>query len=82
MGSPLSAILGNVFLSSLESKLDGVIQDTYIYVRYVDDTFLLCRNKNQAKQLLQMFHSVHPNMKFTMEEENSNRLSFLDDSIK
>ena len=81
MGSPLGPILADIFLSSLENKLDGVIQDTYLYVRYVDDTFLLCRNKNQAKQLLQMFNSVHPNMKFTMEEEHSNRLSFLDVSI-
>ena len=81
MKSPLNPILADIFLSSLKNKLDGVIQDTYLYVRYVDDTFLLCRNKNQAKQLLQIFNSVHPNMKFTMEEEHSNRLSFLDVSI-
>ena len=81
MGSPLGPILADIFLSLLENKLNGVIQDTHLYVRYVNDTFLLCRNKNQAKQLPQIFDLVRPNMKFTMEEEHSNRLSFVDVSI-
>ena len=39
MGSPLGPILADIFLSSLENKLDGVIQDTYLYVRYMMTPF-------------------------------------------
>ena len=75
---PQSEIIENF---SLEHKLDKVIQDTHLYVGYVDDTSLFCRNKNQAKQLQQLFNSINPNMKFTMKEEYYNRLSFLDPSL-
>ena len=78
MGSPLDPILSDIFLSSPENKLDNVIQTTHLYVRYLDDTFLLCRNQNQTKHLLQ-FSS--PKYSITMEEEHFYRLSFLDVSI-
>ena len=53
-----------------EKKLDEAIKDTYIYVVYIDDTFILCKSEDHANELLELFNSIHPNIKFTMEQEN------------
>ena len=48
------------------------------YGRYVDDTFLLFRNKEQADSFLEFSNRRHNNINFTIEYENENKLSFLD----
>ena len=63
IGSSLSPGLADIFLSHIEYKLDGAIRDTCVYIRSVDDTFLLCKMKDFAEELLALFHSAHPNMK-------------------
>ena len=81
MGSPLGPVLTDIFLSHIENKLDEAIKDTYLYVRYVDDTFILCKSEDHANELLELFNSIHPNIKFTMEQENCKQLHFLDLNI-
>ena len=51
------------------------------YRRYVDDIFLLFKAKDHVKNFLRYMNSRHPNIKFTCEEENDNKISFLDISI-
>lgn len=51
------------------------------YRRYVDDTFLIFDSEIQADQFHQYFNNKHPNIKFTIEKENNNTLSFLDITI-
>ena len=46
--------------------------------RYVDDTFLLFRNKAQANNFLSYVNNIHRNIKFTIEYESENKLPFLD----
>ena len=70
MRRPLGPVLADKFLSHIENKLDEAIKDTYLYVRYVDDNFLLCKSKDHANELLELFNSIHPNIKFTLELEN------------
>ena len=48
------------------------------YKRYVDDTFLLFKEKHHATLFLDFINSFHQNIKFTMEQESDNQLSFLD----
>ena len=48
------------------------------YSRYVDDTFLLFRDKYQADRFLEYANGLHPNIKFTIEYENNDKLPFLD----
>ena len=81
MGCPLGPVLADIFLSHIENKLDEAIKDTYLYVRYVDDTFILCKSEDHANELLELFNSIHPNIKFTMEQENCEQLHFLDPNI-
>ena len=48
------------------------------YVRYVDDTFCLSSTSQQALDFLSFCNSIHPNIEFTIETENENKLPFLD----
>ena len=53
-----------------------------IWFRYVDDTFTLFDNINAANQFLHYLNSCHVNIKFTVEFEENNTISFLDILIK
>ena len=48
------------------------------YNRYVHDTFALFKTEYDADCFLEFANSRHPNIKFTIEKEASNKLSFLD----
>ena len=52
------------------------------WFRYVDDTFTLFDNNNAANQFLHFLNSCHTNIKFTVESEENNTISFLDILIK
>ena len=84
MGLPLGAILANLFLVHYESKSlrDCPVQFTpKYYRRYVDDIFLLFKAKGHVQKLFCYMNSRHPKIKFTQEEENDNKISFLNISI-
>ena len=51
------------------------------YRRYVDDLFLLFENPNQVTPFFNYLNSQHSNIKFTIEKEADNKLTFLDVSI-
>ena len=52
-----------------------------MYHRYVDDTFAVFTNRDQAILFLEYLNSQHPNIDFTMEEESAGVLPFLDVSV-
>lgn len=84
MGSRISGLLATVFLDSVESK---IIHDFKIpfYRRYVDDTFLLARDREEASAIHQAFNTAHPSIRFEIEhpEEDPSgyMLKLLDVSI-
>jgi len=81
IGLPLSPSLANIFLSYHEQKwLDSCPKEfsPVFYRRYVDDTFVLFKKESHAKLFHEFINDKHPNIKFTMEVENNNKLSFLD----
>ena len=49
-----------------------------LYRRYVDDTFCVFHNEQDAMSFFDYINSRHPNIKFTFEKENDGKLSFLD----
>ena len=84
MGSPLGPTLANLFLVNYESKWlkDCPVQFTpKYYRRYVDDICLLFKAKDHVKKFFRYMNSRHLNIKFTCQEENDNKISFLDISI-
>ena len=79
MGTPLGPLLADIFMSKLENEhIHNTIEKLICYVRYVDDTFIACPRRTSTRQLLKEFNSCHPDIKFTMEEENDDCLPFLD----
>jgi hypothetical protein len=69
---------------TMELLLERVIyvSNPKFYFRYVDDTFVIINNKNQAEKILEFLNSCHPTIKFTMEKEVNNEINFLDVKIK
>ena len=53
-----------------------------IWLRYVDDIFATIFNKQRAIQILSFLNEQHPNIRFTIEFEKNNELSFLDTLFK
>lgn len=78
MGSPLGPIFADIFVAHIEEKVKSLLDQTKLYVRYVDDCFCLCKSRRQAVQILRQLNQAHPNLRFTMEQECDNQLAFLD----
>ena len=84
MGSPLGPVLADFFIHHLElSYLStaSLSPRPSFYQRYVDDIFCLFPSIDQSHLFLDYINSCHPNIKFSIEPENNNTLSFLDVSI-
>ncbi len=84
MGSPLGPSLANAFLCHFETVwLDScpIEFKPVLYKRYVDDCFLLFRQKSHVPLFLEFLNRQHPNIEFTSELELEGVLSFLDISI-
>ena len=80
MGSPLGPLFASFFMSSFERKHMPVLKTMGIikWLRYVDDIFATMSDKHAAERALNYLNAQHPNIKFTIEHEEKNRLPFLD----
>ncbi len=81
MGSPLSPIIANIFMESLEDNiaLQTANIKPSIWLCYVDDTFTLWpHNRQSLNMFLEHLNSLRPSIKFTMEVDSNHQLPFLD----
>ena len=79
MGSPLSGVLANLFMETLEEEhYLGIVGAHAIWVRYADDVTILIAVRVDTEELLNRINSVHPRIQFTLEEERDNQLPVLD----
>ena len=79
MGTPLAPVLANLFMGYNESIwLNEYSLPPILYKRYVDDIITAFRSENEADNFLEFLNSRHPNIKFTMEKQQNNKISFLD----
>ena len=78
MGSPLAPVLANLLLGHHENiwlnKYQG--PSVQLYRRYVDDTSFLFNTEQDALSFFDFLNSQHPNIKFTIEKETKQMLSF------
>ena len=84
MGSPLAPLLANWFIASKENtqlKNNDKTKPIF-YTRYVDDIFVLIENNHDLDTFYNKMNTIHPNLQFTLERPNSNKLPFLDTEIK
>jgi hypothetical protein len=80
MGSPISPIFCELFMQNLEEQVVKNNINIKFWKRYVDDTFSIIHAR-KAQQILKALNDFHPNVTFTMEMEENDRLSFLDVTV-
>ena len=81
MGSPLGPTFANIFMCYLEELYLSncpIAFKPIFYKRYVDDTFALFKDPSHVDLFLNYINSFHANIKFTVDIESNNELSFLD----
>ena len=72
----------NVFMVHLEETLAPQLQSAMpTWIRYVDDTFTLVK-KGKLNDIITALNNFHPNIKFTHELEQDNKIPFLDVLIR
>ena len=80
MGNPLSPLLSNLYMEFFEQrilKLNSLNFELNWY-RYVDDIFCIWPTSENINDFLYNLNNLVPSIKFTLEHENNNKLSFLD----
>ena len=78
MGSPVSATVANLVMEHIEERaISTAAHPPRWWYRYVDDSHA-CLKKDYVQEFHDHLNSVNPNIQFTKEVEQDNRLSFLD----
>ena len=83
MGGKLSGALANIFVNMLEEQiLPKYVNKNKIllYVRFVDDCLLIVRKRNKS-QILEEFNKFDKDLKWTLEEMENGKLTYLDTDI-
>ena len=78
MGSPLGPTLACIFMGFIEKQYFKDHNLPLKYCRYVDDCFILFKDKNDCSEMFKTFNTLHASISFTMETEENNILPFLD----
>ncbi len=80
MGSPLGPLFANIFMSWFVKRYMNELKNLGVesWSRFVDDTFVILKSRKDAEIVLKFLNTKHPNIKFTMEEEKSGCIPFLD----
>ena len=79
MGSPLSPLLANIYMGYFEAMALGSSSlKACMWLRYVDDTFILWPHQEDVQILLDHVNSFRPSIQFTMEKEQDKKLPILD----
>ena len=83
MGSPLGPVLANIIMTELKKIIVKDLVDKSlikVYMRYVDDTLLLLKEKD-IKVIHERLNSFDENIKFTLDKFLDGNVHFLDIQI-
>lgn len=73
LGSPLSPLLSNLYLDHLDEALLG---ENLCLVRYADDFLILCKNREQAEEALELTAEVLAALKLTLNQAKTRIIDF------
>ena len=77
MGSPISHLIGNLFMEEFEVKALSTCPHPPFLLRFMDDTFVITKAEH-SQELLQHINSQDPHIQFTVEPTQQGSLPFLD----
>ena len=81
MGSLVSVVVANLVMEDVEERaIDSFGQPPRVWKRFVDDTFVIL-DKTTVDKFFTHLNQIQTSIKFTMEGEKDNCISFLDISI-
>ena len=81
MGSPVSAVIANLYMEIFEEQaIESAPCKPKIWKRYIDDTFTILA-QDRVDKFLQHLNSQQPSIRFTMEIENNSKIAFLNTSV-
>ena len=76
MGSPLSPVLTNIYIEYFEEMaLGSTSLKQSMWLRFVDDSFILWPHQEDVQILLDHVNSIRPSIQFTMEKEQDNKIN-------
>ena len=80
MGSAVSPIVVNLYMERFEQEVlrNNPGTSPRLWLRYVDDTFIIIINKRESDNFFKYINEVDPNIRFTQEECVDDKLAFLD----
>ena len=82
MGSPVSPIVANLYMEYLEKKALRTNSTPRLWIRYVDDTFVI-QQEGQKQTFLEHIYKIAPAIKFTVEgNKEVGTIPFLDSLVK
>lgn len=78
MGSPLAPVLANLFMRNFEERVFELFsgEPPIYYRRYVDDSFIIFKNKNDVQPFFEFMNKFHEGISFTKEEETTTSTFF------
>ena len=81
MGSSVSPVVANLYMEDFEEKaLASAPNPPYVWMRYVDDTFVVIHEYN-IEEFTAHINSIDPNIQFTIDPEKNGSIPFLDTEI-
>ena len=81
MGSPLASAMADIFMNWLVETASTKSNHQFTVYRYVDDLFLTFDDPNHIDHVFSTFNSIYQKIKLTKENEENNKLAFLDVQI-
>nr|CAH8872006.1 unnamed protein product [Trichobilharzia regenti] len=78
MDSPLGPILADFVAKFKNRRVKVITKELDMYYRYVHDAFFFVSRSANLDELLIKFSNIHPSLTFTCEEEQDNKLHFLE----
>ena len=82
MGSPLGPTFANIFMGCIELKIVPAFKNNLLYLRYVDDCFVLVKSEKIMDEFFNGLNNAHEAINFTIEKEKNDELAFLDVLVK
>ena len=84
MGSSVSAIVAILYMSHVEAKALSILGNCVgLFSRYVDDIFVLAKNRADAIHIHETFNNTDSDIKFEIEHpDHTNTLKLLDIAIR
>ncbi|XP_076055136.1 telomerase reverse transcriptase-like [Oratosquilla oratoria] len=79
MRSPLSCVLASLYMEVLErDHFTNIMGQDTTWLWYVDDVLAITPRETDLSNKLNMLNRIESNIQFTMEQEESDKLAFLD----